>query len=195
MQAINPNVITAATLPTKRAAVTVALIVGFALFTAATAQIRIPLPGTPVPITGQTLGVLLTGAALGSWAGTASMTLYVLLGALGLPFYAGGASGWEHLTGSTFGYFVGFVVAAWVVGWFAEQRRDRRVRTAIPAFIAGSLIIYAFGVGWLWLTVFDDLWTAIDKGMTPFLVGDAIKAVLAGLLLPGAWWLVDRSKQ
>ena len=195
MQAINPNVITAATLPTKRAAVTVALIVGFALFTAATAQIRIPLPGTPVPITGQTLGVLLTGAALGSWAGTASMTLYVLLGALGLPFYAGGASGWEHLTGSTFGYFVGFVVAAWVVGWFAEQRRDRRVRTAIPAFIAGSLIIYAFGVGWLWLTFFDDLWTAIDKGMTPFLVGDAIKAVLAGLLLPGAWWLVDRSKQ
>ncbi len=194
MQAINPNVITAATLPTRRAVVTVALVVGFALFTAATAQIRIPLPGTPVPITGQTLGVLLTGAALGSLASSASMLLYIALGALGLPFYAGGTSGWDHLTGGTFGYFVGFVVAAWVVGWFAEHRRDRIVRTAIPAFVAGSVVIYVFGVGWLWLTVFPDLGTAISKGMTPFLVGDAVKAVFAGLLLPGAWWLVDRSQ-
>ena len=81
-----------------------------------------------------------------------------------------------------------------VVGWFSEHRHDRVVRTAVPAFIAGSLIIYAFGVGWLWLTVFPDLGTSISKGMAPFLVGDTIKAVLGGLLLPGAWWLVDRSK-
>ena len=194
MQAIQQNVITAAILPTRRAVVTVALVVGFALFIAATAQIRIPLPGTPVPITGQTLGVLLTGAALGSAAGTTSLLLYISLGAVGLPFYAGGTSGWDSLTGATFGYFVGFIVAAWVVGWFSEHRRDRVVRTAVPAFIAGSLIIYAFGVGWLWLTVFPDLGTSISKGMTPFLVGDTIKAVLAGLLLPGTWWLVDRSK-
>jgi biotin transport system substrate-specific component len=194
VQAINPNVITAATLPTRRALVTVALVFGFALFTAATAQIRIPLPGTLVPITGQTLGVLLTGAALGSMAGTTSMIIYVLLGAAGLPFYAGGTSGWDHLTGGTFGYFVGFVVAAWVVGWFAEHRRDRVVKTAIPAFVIGSLVIYVFGVGWLWLTVYPDLGTSISKGMTPFLLGDAVKALIAGLMLPGAWWLVERSK-
>ena len=194
MQAIHSNVITAATLPTRRTMVTVALVVGFALFTAATAQIRIPLPGTVVPLTGQTLGVLLTGAALGSVAGSSSMLLYVFLGAIGLPFYAGGTSGWNHLTGATFGYFVGFIVAAWVVGWFAEQRRDRVVRTAIPAFIVGSLVIYFFGVGWLWLDTPLDLSTAISDGMTPFLIGDAIKALIAGLLLPGAWWLVDRSK-
>jgi biotin transport system substrate-specific component len=194
VQAINSNVIAAATLPTRRAVVTVVLVIGFALFTAATAQIRIPLPGTPVPITGQTLGVLLTGASLGSWAGTSSMVLYILLGAAGLPFYAGGTAGWEHFTGSTFGYFVGFVVAAWIVGWLAEHRRDRVVRTAIPAFAVGSLVIYVFGVGWMWLTVFPDLGTAISKGMTPFLVGDVVKAMLAGLLLPGAWWLVERSK-
>ncbi|MCH8992280.1 MAG: biotin transporter BioY, partial [Acidobacteria bacterium] len=122
MQAIQQNVITAAVLPTRRAVVTVALVVGFALFIAATAQIRIPLPGTPVPITGQTLGVLLTGAALGSIAGTSSLLLYISLGAVGLPFYAGGTSGWGRLTGATFGYFIGFIVAAWVVGWFSEHR-------------------------------------------------------------------------
>ena len=122
------------------------------------------------------------------------MLLYVFLGAIGLPFYAGGTSGWNHLTGATFGYFVGFIVAAWVVGWFAEQRRDRVVRTAIPAFIVGSLVIYFFGVGWLWLDTPLDLPTAISDGMTPFLIGDAIKALIAGLMLPGAWWLVDRSK-
>ncbi|GMQ86798.1 MAG: biotin transporter BioY [Acidimicrobiia bacterium] len=194
MQAIQQNVIAAAIVPTRKAVVTVALVVGFALLTAATAQIRIPLPGTPVPITGQTLGVLLTGAALGSVAGTSSIVLYISLGALGLPFYAGGTSGWGHLSGGTFGYFIGFIVAAWVVGWFAEHRRDRVVRTAVPAFIVGSLVIYTFGVGWLWLTVFSDLGTAISRGMTPFLVGDTIKAVLAGLLLPGTWWLVDRSR-
>ncbi len=194
MQAIHPNVITAAALPTRRTAVSVGLIIGFALLIAATAQFEIHIPGTPVPVTGQTFGVLLTGAALGSVAGTASIVLYAALGAVGLPFYAGGTSGWEHFTGATFGYFVGFVVAGWVVGWFAEHRRDRVVKTAIPAFIVGSLVIYAFGVGWLWLTVFDDLGTSISKGMTPFLVGDALKALLAGLALPGAWWVVNRAK-
>jgi biotin transport system substrate-specific component len=194
VQAIHPNVITAATFPTRRAVVTITLIVGFALLTAATAQISIPLPGTPIPITGQTFGVLLTGAALGAGAGAASLALYAVLGAVGLPFYAGAGSGWEHLTGASFGYFVGFIAAGWVVGWLAEHRRDRVVKTAIPAFIVGSLVIYAFGVGWLWLTVFDDLGTAISKGMTPFLIGDATKALLAGLALPGAWWTVNRAK-
>lgn len=125
MQATIPSrVITGAVLP-RTTVVTAALVVGFALLTALSAQIVIPLPFTPVPITGQTFAVLLSGAALGAGAGAASQGLYVLLGAVGLPFYAGGASGWTVVTGATGGYLVGFIVAAWVVGVLAEMQIGR----------------------------------------------------------------------
>ena len=194
VQAVHPNVITAAVLP-RRAAVTVVLMVGFALVTALAAQIRFPLPGTPIAITGQTFGVLLAGVALGSRAGAGSMLLYVTLGAIGLPFFAGGEAGWTYATGATFGYLAGFVVAAWLVGRLAEQRRDRSVRTAIPAFLVGSAAIYTLGVTWLWATVdsIPTLGAALSAGMYPFLVGDLVKAVLAGLVLPAAWFAIDRA--
>ena len=117
------------------------LIVGFALLTALGARISIPLGFTPVPITGQTFAVLLSGAALGSVRGSAAQFVYVALGAIGLPFYAadaeGARGGWDLATGSTAGYLVGFVVAAALVGWLAERGQDRSVATAIPAFVAG----------------------------------------------------------
>ena len=115
------------------------LIVGFALLTAAAAQISIPLGFTPVPITGQTFAVLLAGGALGAWRGAASQFLYIALGAIGLPFYADGDGGWSAATGSTAGYLVGFIVAAAIIGWMAERGQDRKVSTAIPAFLAGSV--------------------------------------------------------
>lgn len=188
------RVITAAVIP-RSALTTMVLMLGFALLTAAAAQIRVPLPFTPVPITGQTFAVLLAGAALGSWAGAGSQLLYVLMGAVGLPFYAGGAGGWEAATGATAGYLVGFVVAAWIVGLLAEKGQDRRVWSALPAFLSGTVVIYLFGITWLWYSV--DAIATIDEaliaGMVPFVVGDLLKIALAGLLLPAAWKLVERS--
>ena len=196
MQALHPNIITGVALP-RKAVTTAALVVGFALVTAVAAQIRIPLPGTPIAITGQTFGVLLAGAALGTRAGAGSMLLYVSLGAIGLPFFAGGEGGWTYATGASFGYLIGFVVAAGLVGRFAEHRQDRSVRTAIPAFLVGSVAVYTLGVTWLWATVdaIPTLGAALSAGFYPFVAGDLVKAVLAGLLLPAAWHVVKRANR
>ncbi len=193
MQTTIPSpVLSGAVLP-RSAAVTTALVVGFALLTALAAQIVIPLPFTPVPITGQTFAVLLAGASLGATAGAASQGLYLLLGAVGLPFYAGGTSGWTVVQGATGGYLVGFIVAAWIVGALAERRQDRVVITAIPAFLLGSVLIHVLGVPWLAASL-DVPWTeAAALGSVPFIPGDLLKIVLAGLLLPAAWKLVDRT--
>lgn len=170
--------------------------VGFALLTAVAAQISIPLPGTPVPMTGQTFAVLLAGAALGPWAGAGSQAIYWTLGAMGLPFYSDATGGWEAATGATAGYLVGFMAAAWVVGALAEKGQDRNVWSAIPAFLAGSAVIYLFGIPWLARSVesFSTVGDALGAGFTPFVVGDTFKIVLAGLLLPLAWKLVDRAR-
>lgn len=194
MQATIPSrVITARVLPASTTW-TVALAVGFALLTAAAAQVRILLPFTPVDITGQTFAVLLSGAALGATWGGASQVLYVLMGAVGLPFFAGGEGGLTYATGATGGYLVGFILAAIVVGYLAERQQDRTVASAIPAFLMGNLIIYAVGVPWLYLSV-EPITTAdaaLAAGFTPFIAGDVIKIVLAGLLLPAAWKLAKR---
>ena len=174
------------------AAVWVVQVVGFALLTALFAQITIPIPFlTPVPITGQTFAVLLSGAALGMWAGGASQLVYILLGTF-LPFYAGGASGTEVLFGGSGGYLFGFVVAAVLVGKLAERRHDRRVPSAVTAFLTGSLVIYFFGVIGLMATYEWGLLEAVEKGVVPFLLGDTIKAYAAGLLVPAAWRLTNR---
>lgn len=167
-----------------------ALVMGFALLTAACAQIKITLGFTPVPITGQTFAVLLTGAVLGSRVGAASQLLYVALGAVGLPFYAGGESGWEYATGATSGYLVGFIVAAYVVGYLAENRQDRRFATSVGAFLTGNLVIYVLGVAWLMYHLSWDLATGVEKGMAPFIIGDTVKILLAGGAMPAAWKLV-----
>jgi len=172
-------------------------VVGFALLTAVAAQITIPLGFTPVPLTGQTFAVLLAGGVLGSRRGGLSMLLYVALGAIGLPFYADGAVGWSVATGATAGYLVGFIVAAIVVGLMAEHGQDRKLSTSIPAFLAGTMIIYTFGAGWLAydlglpLTADAGEPSAISLGVAPFLVGDVFKALLAGAMLPAAWRFLD----
>jgi biotin transport system substrate-specific component len=167
---------------------TVLAVVGFALATAALAQVSIPLGFTPVPITGQTLAVLLSGAVLGSKRGAASQALYVALGAIGLPFYSEASGGWDVATGATAGYLVGFVVAAFAIGRLAERGQDRHVETAIPAFLLGSAIIYAFGATWLSRNLdvpfADGDPSALSLGVTPFLVGDALKVIIASVALP-----------
>lgn len=187
-----PAVISARLVPRTRVSALV-LVVGFAALTALLAQVRVPLGFTPVPITGQTLAVLLSGAALGSRLGAASQTLYVAAGAVGLPVYTGAGSGWEHLTGATGGYLLGFVAAAFVVGRLAERRQDRAVATAIPAFLTGTVVVYAFGVTWLAWSLGVDATRAMELGLVPFVVGDVMKALLAGMALPAAWRLADRT--
>lgn len=169
---------------------TIVAVVGFALLTATAAQITVHLPWTPVPITGQTFAVLLTGAALGTRRGAASQSLYVGLGAIGLPFYADGSGGWSVATGATAGYLVAYPFAAALVGRLAERRSDRTLLESIPAMLAGSAVIYLFGVTWLAHTLHVDATRAIELGLTPFIIGDALKALAAAAVLPTAWRLL-----
>jgi biotin transport system substrate-specific component len=174
--------------------VSVLLVVAAAALTALAAQWYIYLPFTPVPISGQTFAVLLTGAALGWKLGAAGQIVYIAAGALGAPVFTEGSSGMEVITGATGGYIIGFVFAAGLVGWMAEHRQDRTFATMFTAFVVGSTVIYVFGVAGLMIATGWDLSEAVEKGVVPFLLGDLIKAAAAGLLLPGAWKLLgDRS--
>jgi biotin transport system substrate-specific component len=170
----------------------------FALLTAALAQVRIPLGFTPVPVTGQTLAVLLSGAVLGAKRGVASQALYVVLGMIGLPFYSNGTGGWEVATGPTMGYLVGFIAAAALVGRLAEHRHDRSLIASLAAMSLGSLVIYACGAAWLAYSLDIPLATgesnAISLGVTPFLLGDIIKMCVAGAATASAWRLIHRNK-
>ncbi len=171
----------------------VALVVTAALFTAALAQIAIPVPGSPVPITGQTLAVVLTAAALGPARGVLGQALYLVLGAVGLPFYSEASGGFEVISGATGGYIVGFLPAAYLIGLAAKHQLDRALWKALPLFLAGQAIIFAVGVPWLAVTAHLDAGQAIAAGFTPFVVGGLIKAAVAGAILPGLWKLTKRS--
>ncbi len=160
------------------------LVVGGAAFVGLSAQIAIPLPFTPVPLTLQTFAVLLTGAALGSMRGALSMALYAVVGMVGVPWFAQGASGYSA---PSFGYILGFIVAAFIVGRIAEHGATRSVARTAGLMIVGNLVIYAIGVTWLKFALGVDFATAIALGATPFLIGDAIKIAAAAGLLPLTW--------
>ncbi|MFB1481018.1 biotin transporter BioY [Corallococcus sp. RDP092CA] len=164
-----------------------ALVLGAALLTALLAQVAVSVPRSPVPITGQTLAVVLTAAALGPGRGLAAQAAYLLLGAVGLPFFAKGASGWSALIGPTGGFLVGFLPAAFLVGLAARHGYDRRWWTAGPLFLAGQLLVLAIGVSWLQVKTGLDLTTAFQKGALPFIPGGLLKAAIAGALIPLAW--------
>ena len=185
-------------------AVDAALVVAGAALTAGLAQVSIPL--WPVPITGQTFAVLLVGTVLGSLRGALSMVVYLLAGLLGAPIFA------EHHSGNLFaltsgGFIVGFVAAAALVGWLAQLQWDRVVLRTTVSFHAGTVVMYAFGLPWLAMVLngfgpavwhgalhYDSLWAATwGAGFFPFLIGDVLKAVVAGLLLPLAWKAVARA--
>lgn len=167
------------------------LVLGGALFTALCAQIVVHLGFTPVPITGQTFAVLSVGGILGARKAMASQVLYWALGAIGLPFYSSATGGWKVATGATFGYFIGFVLAAGIVGWFADNKNDRHVVMSLAGIALATLVVYACGVTWLAhslnIAVATGDTNAITLGVTPFLIGDAIKMVLAGLIAPLGW--------
>lgn len=165
------------------------LVVAGTLVVAGLSQVLVPLPFTPVPLSLGTFGVLLVGAGLGPLRATASLAIYVLAGIAGVGWFAGGASGWQF---ASFGYLLGMVLAAALVGALARRGADRSVwRTTLAGLLAGA-VVYALGVPWLMLFLDVDLPTALALGVVPFLVGDAIKALLAAILLPSAWALVNR---
>ena len=174
------------------------LVVGFALLTAIAAQIEIPLGFTPVPLTGQTFAVLLSGAVLGMRRGALSQLVYWFAGLTGLPFYSGGAGGWEKGTGATMGYLIGFVVASGAIGYLAEKKHDRNFATSLPAMLLGSTIIYAFGAAWLSfhlnLPLANGEQNAISLGVAPFLVGDSLKALVPARCTTSVWAAISKNK-
>lgn len=170
----------------------IVLVITGALFLYLTARISIPVQGSPVPITGQTFGVLLVGGALGFRRGLLAVTLYVLLGVVGLPFFAEGKGGLVVIWGATGGYLIGFVVAGAVVGRLTELGWDRHIGGALGAMLIGSVLIYLVGLPWLMVVTGSSLTETIDKGLRPYLVGDALKLALAAVIFPSAWWFVGR---
>jgi biotin transport system substrate-specific component len=165
--------------------VDILLIASGSLAVALSALIQIRLPFTPVPVTAQTLAVLLIGVLLGSRRGALALLGYLGEGLAGLPVFSGGSFGLAHLLGPTGGYLIGFVAAAFVVGWLAERGWDRRAISAFGAMAIGNLVIYAFGVSWLAWTV--GAHQALALGLAPFVAGDVLKIALGTALLPLGW--------
>ncbi len=153
------------------------------------ARISFPVPWSSVPITGQTFAVLLTGALLGSRLGALSVVAYLAQGAMGLPVFAYGG-GAAYFAGPTGGFLIGFVPMAFVVGYLCERGWDRRPWTAAPAMLAGSAVLYIFGLSWLARFVPGD--SLLAAGLTPFIAGDLTKIVLATIALPSGWALINR---
>lgn len=182
-----------------RTAYRVACLIAGSAFIAVLAQVSVPLPFTPVPITGQTLGVLLVGAAYGPALGGATLLLYLLWGVIGLPVFAPNQDG-SHMTGlqalkltaPTAGFLWGFVATSALVGWLSSRGWDRSVRSSVSAMFLGEIVLYAMGIPWLMKAVSADLDTALALGLYPFVVGDTLKLLAAAGLLPAAWRLMER---
>ncbi|MFF5715707.1 biotin transporter BioY [Streptomyces buecherae] len=166
-----------------------ALVVGGAALTGVAAQIAVPVPGSPVPVTGQTFAALLVGASLGAGRGLLSLLVYALVGMAGMPWFAEGESG---AAAPSFGYVIGMMLAATAVGALARRGGDRGMVRTVGTMAVGSAIIYAIGVPYLALATHMSLTDAVAAGLTPFLLGDALKVALAMGLLPTAWRLLDR---
>jgi biotin transport system substrate-specific component len=170
----------------------ITLVIGAAALTGIAAQFSLPVPGSPVPVTGQTFAALLAGTALGARRGVAALALYAAAGVAGLPWFADGSSGWSM---PSFGYILGMLIASGVVGVLARRGADRTMPRTAGVMLLGSLIIYAVGVPYLAVSADLSLGKAVELGLRPYLLGDALKAALAMGALPMAWRLAGRSAQ
>jgi biotin transport system substrate-specific component len=175
---------------TRSLATDIALVAGGAAFTGLLAQVAIPL--WPVPITGQTLAVLLVGSTLGALRGVLAMVVYAVLGVVGVPWFSDAASGLHVIAGPTGGYIIGFIAAAGLTGWLAQRQWDRRVLGAFVSFMAGTGVTFAIGLPWLAAALGLNLQQTLEGGLYPFIVGGVIKALLAAGIIPFAWKLTAR---
>lgn len=153
---------------------------------------RFAIPRDPIPWTGQTFGILVAGGALGARRGFAAVALYLLIGLIGLPFFAEGKGGTTVLFGPSGGYLIGFLLAGTVVGRLAELGWDRRIGGAVAMMLIGSALIYAIGLPWLSYSRHLTIAATIDGGLTPFIAWDAVKLLFAAGIFPVAWWLIGR---
>jgi biotin transport system substrate-specific component len=168
-------------------------IVGGIGFLSLLAQISIPVPGSPVPVTGQTLGVLLIGTTYGARLGFFTFASYLLAGIAGAPIFAGSSHGIEKLTGATGGYLFGMLVASLLLGYLADRKADQKFRTSFPALLLGDLVIFTFGLAWIHASL-DMTWAATFKaGLTPFILGEALKIAITATSLPLVWRKISRS--
>jgi biotin transport system substrate-specific component len=170
-----------------------ALVVAGTALTAVLAQVAVPL--WPVPITGQTLAVLLVGGTLGAVRGTLSMVLYAAVGMLGLPVFSEASSGVDVVVGPTGGYIVGFVLAAALTGWLAERRWDRKFLGGMVSYLAGSAVVFAVGLPWLAFSLGLDVNQTLQAGLYPFIVGGIIKAAIAAGVIRLGWFAADRKSR
>ena len=168
------------------------LLIGFNLLLVATAYISFNLPFSPVPITGQTFGVLLIAMALGRVRGVAVVTAYLLEGIAGLPVFAGGTAGFPIIIGPTGGYLFGFLAGAYVIGWLADRSWDKSYLKSILAMIIGSVVIFVFGL--IWLAKFVPDGSLLAMGLIPYLPGSVVKITLAAVILPSIWKFAKREQ-
>ncbi|GCE26720.1 biotin biosynthesis protein BioY [Dictyobacter alpinus] len=171
-----------------------ALVIGTSLLMALAARVSIHLPFTPIPLTLQTLVVMLAGATLGSRRGALAMLLYLAEGAAGLPVFASGGGFLYLLVSPSAGYLWSYPIAAFVVGYLCERGLDRSFLTSVLAMLPGTAIIYALGVSWLAVVAHMSFTHALVAGMLPFIPGDLIKIIIAAILMPTAWLIVGRVK-
>ncbi|MFF7451133.1 MULTISPECIES: biotin transporter BioY [unclassified Streptomyces] len=188
---VRPGQVLADLLPASRVR-DAALVLGGAALTGLAAQIAVPVPGSPVPVTGQTFAVLLVGMTLGAGRGFLSLALYAVAGVAGVPWFADGGSG---AAAASFGYILGMILASTVVGALARRGADRSMWRTAGAMLLGEAIIYAVGVPYLAYAADLSLSGAVDVGLTNYLIGDALKAALAMGLLPTAWKLLNRDER
>jgi len=167
-------------------------VIGGVFFLALMAQISFPIPGSPVPVTGQTLGALLLGTAYGSALGFSTLFFYILAGIAGAPVFVSHTSGFEHLTGATGGYLVGMLISSAVTGFLAGRKWDQKIATVIPTMLIGTIIIFAFGLFWLHQSTGQTWSWTISKGLSPFIIGEIIKIAIASTALPTLWKFVRK---
>lgn len=168
------------------------LVVSGVLGMALLAQIAVPVPGSPVPVTGQTLGVLILGTAYGSTLGVTTFAMYILAGIAGAPVFANSGRGFESIVGATGGYLIGMLVATFVLGQLARFRLDQKFLTALPSMLIGTVTTFLFGLVWLQQYTGQSWSWTIKAGLTPFIIGEILKIAIAGTALPAVWRVVNR---
>jgi biotin transport system substrate-specific component len=167
-------------------------VAGGVIFLSVLAQVALPIPGSPVPITGQTLGVLLLATSYGATLGTTTFAVYLLAGIAGAPIFANGSFGIEKVVGATGGYLVGMLIASSLLGYMAQRRLDQKFITSLPAMLLGNVIIFSFGLLWLHQYTGKDWSWTIGAGLTPFIFGEVLKITIAGTSLPILWRFVQK---
>lgn len=189
-----PHSLRAAIFPKSNLLTNSLLAVTGVAFLAAMAQLALPIPGSPVPVTGQTLGALLIGASYGRALGASTFALYLAIGIAGAPVFSQQGHGVAKLFGATGGYLIGMFLATIALSFLASKRWDKRIHTAVASMLIGQIIIFVPGLIWLQQSTGKDWAWTINAGLTPFIFGEIVKIAIAASALPAIWRVVDKRR-